>query len=77
MENSNEIKTLFEQNIHFLKLRYQIILAISEVIKIGKSTDGVRSKHLESLLVITKEWRDNHGSIKQNITEPITQVTFS
>lgn len=73
-EETAEIQSLYDQNMKCLKLRHKIILAISEVIKVGKSTDGVRSKHLGNLTNIVKDWMESFKTISKNVSPPLTQV---
>lgn len=73
-EETAEIQSFFDQNMKILKLRYQIVLAMSEVINVGKSIDGIRSKHLENLMNIIKDWIDSLRIDRKNVSPALTQV---
>lgn len=73
---SQEIAKLFEQNLHFLKLRYKILQAATEVMKIAKSIDGNRSKHIENLRQLLKDWNTLQTHVKSSNCVPVTQVYY-
>lgn len=66
---------LFQQDIAFLKLRTQILYAISAAVDVVKSTDGTRNKCLEELKSTLNDWKNLYTKILEDNHVPIRQVS--
>lgn len=76
MEESEEIKSLFVQDVNFLKLRASIVWAMSAALDIVKSTDRTRNKNIEALKDVLKDWEDLEEQVRNANYEPIKQVCY-
>ncbi|CAG9767813.1 unnamed protein product [Ceutorhynchus assimilis] len=73
IEESEEIKQLYIQDLKFLKLRTHILWSLSCGIEVLKSLDGTRQKHIESLQKILKDWKDLEDDVRENNLKPISE----
>ena len=76
LENSEDVKILFEQDVYFLKLRSQILWSLSAATNIVKSMDGVRDKNINNLRETLKEWEEMYKKISEKNYTPIPQVSI-
>jgi hypothetical protein len=79
-EEFEDIKQFFTQNLVFLKLRTSVLWSLSAAVDIIKSSDGVRTKHVDQLKNILQNWEAlcaesrtrNHVPLRQNqVTLPL------
>lgn len=73
-ENFEDIKDHFDQNIIFLKLKSHIVWSLAAGVDILRSSDGVRSKHMDRLKNILDEWRQILEKEKTKNRTPLRQV---
>ncbi|KAB0791042.1 hypothetical protein PPYR_02842 [Photinus pyralis] len=72
-EDAREIKDLFIQNVHFLKLRTHILWALSASVNIIKSHDSARNSCVDTLRGVQKDWADIYHKISTTKSVPIKQ----
>lgn len=73
-ESWEEMKSLFKQNVRFLQLRVSALIGVSISIRIVKSTDGTREKHLDRLKTFLKDSKDLYDSVINEKFERIQEV---
>ncbi|XP_050315955.1 phagocyte signaling-impaired protein [Anthonomus grandis grandis] len=73
LEDSEEIRLLFEQDLRFLKMRTHILWTLHAGIEILKSMDGSRQKHIESLRALLKDWTELEEDARTNYSKPVPE----
>lgn len=74
-EECADVKTLFEQDVCYLKLRTSALWALSAAISVVKSTDGTRGKYVESLESSLGDWEVLYKNVTAKEHIPIGQVS--
>ncbi|XP_044764345.1 phagocyte signaling-impaired protein [Coccinella septempunctata] len=72
-EESEEIKTLFEQDVDFLKLRAQVVYATITALEIAKATTGIQEAQLDKLERIVEEWGDLEKCVRKKDYKPFSR----
>ncbi|XP_018335486.1 phagocyte signaling-impaired protein isoform X2 [Agrilus planipennis] len=65
MEDNLDMKLLVEQDMALLRLRFLLVRSFSISLDIVKSSDGVRSKHVEDLRDVLKDWKNTHSKVAE------------
>jgi hypothetical protein len=74
-EEFEDIKQFFTQNLVFLKLRTSVLWSLSAAVDIIKSSDGVRTKHVDQLKNILQNWEALCAESRTRNHVPLRQVT--
>ncbi|XP_076254077.1 phagocyte signaling impaired [Rhynchophorus ferrugineus] len=77
IEDSDEIKKLFQQDLNFLKLRTHMLWSINAGLQVLKSIDGTRKKNIENMKNILKDWKDLEDEIRKTDISPISEELVS
>ncbi|XP_030755223.1 phagocyte signaling-impaired protein [Sitophilus oryzae] len=77
LEESDEIKTLFAQDLNFLKLRTHILWSLSAGLEVLRSVDGTRQQNIASMRQILKDWEDLENNVKKCDLTPISEDSVS
>lgn len=67
------MKKFFTHNLVFLKLRASVLWALASAVDIIKSSDGVRTKHVEKLKNILNSWEDLWEESRNRKYTPLRQ----
>lgn len=73
-EQCDDVRLLFEQDVNYLKLRTNVLWALSNALNIVKSTDGTSEKFIDSLANILNDWEVLYRDVLAKNYSPIKQV---
>lgn len=75
-EESEEIKSLFAQDVDFFKLRAQLLYCLGAALEIQKATVCIQEVQLEELLRLVEEWENMENLVKQKDYKPYKVIIF-